>query len=76
MQTNSPCINAGRNLSAPGGTDLGGNPRIVGGTVDIGAYEFQSPQSLISYAWLRYYRLPINPATDNGDTDGDGSNNY
>ncbi len=36
----SPCINAGDNAAAPGATDLDGNPRIVFGTVDMGAYEF------------------------------------
>lgn len=40
---NSPGINFGNNSAVTGlSTDLAGNPRIVGGTVDAGAYEYQN----------------------------------
>ncbi len=58
LSAGSPCINAGSNavvVSPPFLTnssgfiiDLDGNPRIVGGTVDMGCYEWQGVPSLVS----------------------------
>lgn len=76
LQSNSPCINSGNNAYASGSTDLDGNPRIVGGTVDIGCYEYQSPVSMVSYAWLEQYGLPITTNTDTSDPNGTGFDVY
>jgi hypothetical protein len=76
LQSNSPCINSGNNTAVAGPTDLDGNPRVVGGTVDIGCYEYQTPVSEISYAWLDQYGLPITTNIDSADLDGTGFTVY
>jgi hypothetical protein len=76
LQPTSPCINSGNNANAPGTTDLGGSPRLVGGKVDIGAYEYQGSGSAISYAWLQQYGLPVDGSADFIDSDGDGFDNW
>jgi hypothetical protein len=43
LQPCSPLLNAGSNAYVSTPTDLAGNARIHGGTVDIGAYEHQGP---------------------------------
>ncbi len=42
LQAGSPCINAGHNSYVSSESDLEGNPRVVGGVVDMGAYENQT----------------------------------
>ena len=51
LRANSSCINGGDNTALPPGvaTDLDGNARIVGVTVDMGAYEFEYPGPRMIY---------------------------
>jgi len=73
---NSPCINSGNNDQVVGAYDLDGNPRIVGGTVDAGAYEYQTPSSILSYAWAQEFNLPTGGSADYLDLDGTGMPNW
>ena len=76
LQSNSPCINAGNNADVIGSTDLDGRPRMVGGTVDMGAYEFQGPGMSEFIGWLAQYSLPTDGSADYADTDTDGHNSW
>jgi predicted outer membrane repeat protein len=51
LQSASPCINTGSNAALPSSdtTDAAGNPRIAGGTVDMGAYEFPASGPITIY---------------------------
>jgi Lamin Tail Domain/FG-GAP-like repeat/Bacterial Ig-like domain len=65
LAAGSPCINRGNNASAPSGSDIAGNPRIVFGTVDMGAYEYQTPPAsgLIHYV-VASNASPVFPYTN------------
>lgn len=75
LAPNSPCINAGLNIRTHAESDADGNPRLTGEAVDIGAYEFRSPASVVSYHWLQQYGLPTDGSADFADPDRDGWNN-
>ncbi|MCL1922059.1 MAG: DUF5123 domain-containing protein [Kiritimatiellaeota bacterium] len=64
LQPDSPCINKGNNAYVVGNVDLDGNPRILDGTVDMGAYE--SVFLTLNYgAWRTYHTLPDTTVNSN-----------
>jgi hypothetical protein len=76
LQSNSPCINTGNSAYAVSNADLDSRPRIVGGAVDMGAYEFQPGASGEFIGWLSGYGLPTDGSADDADSDSDLLNNW
>jgi hypothetical protein len=73
---NSRCINAGNNSATLVSIDLDGNPRMMGGAVDFGAYEVQASVTGTLASWLQQYGLPSDGSADAMDDDGDGVLNW
>jgi len=76
LDSNSACINSGFTAFASAGGDLDDRPRVVGGIVDMGAYEFQAPGVASFIAWLQQYGLSTDGSADYADCDGDLANNW
>ena len=77
---NSPCIDTGYNGFVSSTTDVEGNPRILGRSVDMGAYEFTGDtdsDGLDDEQELILGTDPINPDSDgDGLLDGEEVNNH
>jgi hypothetical protein len=75
----SPCINAGdpNFVAEPNETDLGGLPRVIGGRVDMGAYEFNhqpvadAGSNQVAYAWIDGIAEVTLDGSGSNDPDGD-----
>jgi len=64
LQIGSLCINAGNPSGTYPSTDIVGNPRVIGGAIDIGAYEFQGGSSIEAISQDLFSVFP-NPVYDN-----------
>ena len=63
LQSGSPCINAGDPSGTYPATDIAGNPRIIGGTIDIGAYEYQTIDAVAQYSSQTAFAVYPNPSS-------------
>ena len=82
LLADSPCINAGdpNYIAEPNETDLDGKPRVIGGRIDMGAYEFfntrpvadAGPDQIVECACNTNEETKVTlDGTGSYDTDGD-----
>lgn len=79
LRSDSPCINAGDPdyMPEPGETDLDGKARLIGGRIDMGAYEFNhvpiadAGPDQIAYAWIDGIAEIVLGGSNSYDPDGD-----
>lgn len=62
LQGNSPCVNAGSPSGSYPSTDLSGNPRVLNGIIDMGAYEILSV-GITNYEFQSQLTIYPNPFT-------------
>jgi parallel beta-helix repeat protein len=81
LATNAPCIDAGTNGEwMQSATDLDGKPRIIHGTVDLGAYEAIKPEwdsnsNGIPDWWEWQHSRSLTNMSATADDDNDGADN-
>jgi len=65
IMPDSPCIDAGdpNYIVEPNETDLDGKPRIIGGRIDMGAYEYDSNSPAIAVSAPSFYFIQDWPET-------------
>jgi hypothetical protein len=80
LKTESLCVDAGdpNYAAGPDETDLDGNPRVVYGIIDMGAYEYQNNAPVavagpnqVAYAWIDGIAEVTLDASASYDADGD-----
>jgi hypothetical protein len=64
LQTSSPCINTGDPNGSYPPNDIVGNPRVVNGIIDIGAYEYQGNVGIADYVLQNQIMIYPNPFRD------------
>jgi len=83
LKTGSPCYHTGNNTDLTSDIDLAGKPRIIGGSIDMGAYEKESSLPIsedadrdgIADSWEIANFGSIDACHPRDDSDGDGLDN-